>query len=103
VGLITRHDNIDEVIHIIRGSKTDEESAKKLNERFGLTQPQIDAILAMTLRRLQGMEQDKLLAEKSELEKNIEEYNRLLSSRDNIIEQMIKELLEVKKSSAMNG
>ena len=95
-GLLLAHDNIDEVIHIIRGSKTDEESGKKLNERFGLTQPQIDAILAMTLRRLQGMEQDKLLAEKAELEKNIQEYNRLLSSRDNIIDQMIKELLEIK-------
>jgi DNA gyrase subunit A len=95
-GLLLAHDNIDEVIHIIRGSKTDEESGKKLNERFGLTQPQIDAILAMTLRRLQGMEQDKLLAEKAELEKNIQEYNRLLSSRENIIDQMIKELLEIK-------
>jgi len=96
IGLLLAHDNIDEVIHIIRGSKTDEESAKKLGDRFGLSEPQIDAILAMTLRRLQGMEQDKLLAEKNELEANIAEYTRLLSSRDNIVELMIKELLEVK-------
>ena len=95
-GLILAHDNIDEVIHIIRDSKNDEESSLRLNERFGLTQPQCDAILAMTLRRLQGMEQDKLNAEKSNLEANIAEYNRLLSSRDNIIDQMIVELEEIK-------
>jgi DNA gyrase subunit A len=46
---LTAHDNIDEVIHIIRDSKTDEESGRKLTERFGFDQPQIDAILAMTL------------------------------------------------------
>ncbi len=95
-GLILAHDNIDEVIHIIRDSKNDEESSLRLNGRFGLTQPQCDAILAMTLRRLQGMEQDKLNAEKSTLEANIAEYNRLLSSRDNIIDQMIVELEEIK-------
>ena len=95
-GLILAHDNIDEVIHIIRDSKNDEESSLRLNERFGLTQPQCDAILAMTLRRLQGMEQDKLNAEKTNLEANIAEYNRLLSSRDNIIDQMIVELEEIK-------
>ena len=95
-GLILAHDNIDEVIHIIRDSKNDEESSARLNARFGLTQPQCDAILAMTLRRLQGMEQDKLLAEKAQLEANIAEYNRLLSSRDNIVDQLVKELLELK-------
>ncbi|MBP5092253.1 MAG: DNA gyrase subunit A [Bacilli bacterium] len=96
-GLILAHDNIDEVIHIIRDSKTDDQSKSRLNERFGLSDEQCDAILAMTLRRLQGMEQDKLQAEKSELEANIAEYNRLLSSRDNIIDQLIAELLEIKK------
>lgn len=95
-GLILAHDNIDEVIHIIRDSKDDEESTRRLNEKFNLSKPQCDAILAMTLRRLQGMEQDKLLAEKATLETNIAEYNRLLSSRDNIVDLMIKELLEIK-------
>ena len=96
-GLILAHDNIDEVIHIIRSSKDDAESTARLNERFGLNDRQCAAILAMTLRRLQGMEQDKLQAEKKELEANIAEYNRLLSSRDNIIDQMIVELEEVKR------
>jgi DNA gyrase subunit A len=96
-GLLTAHDNIDEVIHIIRGSKTDEESGRKLTERFGFDQPQIDAILAMTLRRLQGLEQDKLNAEHQQLTANIAEYNRLLSDRKNIVELFIQELSETKK------
>ena len=96
-GLILAHDNIDEVIHIIRDSKDDAESSARLNERFGLTQPQCDAILSMTLRRLQGMEQDKLLAEKATLEANIAEYHRLLSSRDNIVELLIEEISVVKE------
>ncbi len=95
-GLITAHDNIDEVIHIIRDSKTDEESSKRLNEAFGFSDPQIQAILSMTLRKLQGMEQDKLQAEHTTLQANIAEYNRLLSSRDNIVDLMIKELEEIK-------
>ena len=95
-GLILAHDNIDEVIHIIRDSKNDEESTARLNERFGLTKVQCEAILAMTLRRLQGMEQDKLQAEKAQLEANIAEYHRLLSSRDNIIDKMVEELEEIK-------
>ena len=56
----------------------------------------------MTLRRLQGMEQDKLQAEKAELEANIAEYNRLLSSRDNIVELMVKELEETKRKFGDN-
>jgi len=95
-GLILAHDNIDEVIHIIRDSKNDEESTQRLNERFGLSKVQCEAILAMTLRRLQGMEQDKLQAEKAQLEANIAEYKRLLSSRDNIIDKMVEELEEIK-------
>jgi DNA gyrase subunit A len=93
---LTAHDNIDEVIHIIRDSKTDEESASRLNARFGFTPDQTDAILSMTLRKLQGLEQDKLKAEHAELVKNITEYNRLLSSKDNIVELMVQELTDIK-------
>jgi DNA gyrase subunit A len=96
VGLLLAHDNIDEVIHIIRDSKTDEESAARLAKRFGFTSDQTDAILAMTLRRLQGMEQDKLKDEHAALTVNIAEYNRLLSSKDNIVDLMIKELSDLK-------
>jgi len=96
IGLITAHDNIDEVIHIIRSSKDDAESTVRLNERFGFTDDQTQAILAMTLRRLQGLEQDKLQAEHSALTIAIAEYNRLLSSRDNIVDLMIAEMTEIK-------
>ncbi len=96
LGLILAHDNIDEVIHIIRGSKTDDESIAKLNEKFGLTKPQCDAILSMTLRRLEGLEQDKLQAEHAELTKNIEHYNFLLSDRNNIVDLMIEELTAIR-------
>lgn len=96
IGLITAHDHIDEVIHIIRDSKTDEESSKRLFDTFGFTPDQTQAILAMTLRKLQGMEQDKLQAEHAQLTANIAEYNRLLSSRENIIDLLIKELEEIK-------
>ena len=101
-GLILAHDNIDDVIHIIRSSKNDEESTARLNARFGLSEKQCAAILQMTLRRLQRMEQDKLQAEKAELEANIAEYNRLLSSRDNIVELMVKELEEIKRKFGDN-
>ncbi|MCQ2799304.1 MAG: DNA gyrase subunit A [Bacilli bacterium] len=97
VGLILAHDNIDEVIDIIRGSKNDEESSEKLAARFGLSKPQIDSILAMTLRRLQGMEQDKLQAEHAELVKNIEHYNFLLSDKQNIVDLMIEELTQIRE------
>lgn len=96
-GLILAHDNIDEVIHIIRDSKTDEESTNRLQERFKFSIEQIQAILSMTLRKLQGMEQDKLQAEHTQLMANIAEFSRLLSSRENIIELLISELEEIKK------
>lgn len=96
-GLIIAHDNIDEVIHIIRDSADDAESSRRLNERFGLNQPQCDAILSMTLRRLQGMEQTRLHAEKNQLEADIAEYNRLLSAKENIVELLIQELSETKR------
>ncbi len=96
-GLILAHDNIDEVIHIIRSSKDDAESTARLGEAFGLDEKQCAAILAMTLRRLQGMEQDKLNAEKDQLVANIAEYNRLLSSRENIVDLLISEIEEVKR------
>ena len=96
VGLISCHDNIDDVIHIIRSSKNDEESGARLYEAFGFDEPQVQAILAMTLRRLQGLEQDKLQAEHAALTAAIAEYNRLLSARENIIDLLIQELEETR-------
>ncbi len=97
VGLILAHDNIDDVINIIRSSKNDEESTAKLKEKYGLSDEQIGSILAMTLRRLQGLEQDKLHAEHNQLTANIAEYNRLLSDKANIVELLIQEISEIER------
>ena len=99
-GLIKCHDNIDEIVDIIKGSKTPEDATVELMNRYGFSEIQVQAILAMTLRRLTGIEEDKLEAEKAQLEANIKEYNHILSSRENEIEVVIKELLEIKEKYA---
>ena len=96
IGLIKCHDNIDEIVDIIKESNTPEEATNRLMSKFGFTEPQVQAILGMTLRRLTGIETEKLEAERVQLEKNIEEYNRILSSRENEIEVVVNELLEIK-------
>ncbi|MCR4911663.1 MAG: DNA gyrase subunit A [Bacilli bacterium] len=100
VGLIKCHDNIDEIVDIIKASKTPEDATNALMDKYQFTEAQVQAILAMTLRRLTGIETDKLEAEKAQLELNIEEYHRILSSRENEIEVVVKELLEIKAKYA---
>ena len=97
IGLIKCHDNIDEIVDIIKDSATPEEATTRLMEKYGFTELQVQAILGMTLRRLTGIETDKLEAEKHQLELNIAEYHRILSSQDNITEVVIKELNEIKE------
>ena len=99
-GLIKCHDNIDEIVDIIKASKTPEDATTQLMDKYGFSEAQVQAILAMTLRRLTGIEEDKLEAEKAQLEVNIAEYNHILSSRENEIEVVIKELLEIKEKYA---
>ena len=96
VGLIKCHDNIDDIVDIIKASSTPEDATNKLMEKYGFTEPQVQAILAMNLRRLTGIENEKLEAERVQLEKNIAEYKRILSSRENEVDVVIKELLEIK-------
>ena len=97
IGLIKCHDNIDDIVDIIKDSSTPEEATNRLMEKYGFSEPQVQAILAMNLRRLTGIENEKLEAERVQLEKNIAEYKRILSSRENEIEVVIKELLEIKE------
>ncbi len=94
-GLIICHDNIDEVVDIIKASKSAEEATDILMNKFNLSKEQVEAILAMQLRRLTGIETDKLEAEKVQLDANIVEYNRILSDRQNQIEVVVKELQEI--------
>ena len=97
IGLIKCHDNIDDIVDIIKESSTPEEATKVLMEKYEFTELQVNAILAMTLRRLTGIETDKLIAERNQLELNIAEYKRILSSRENEVEVVIKELEEIKE------
>ena len=97
VGLILCHDNIDEIVDMIRDSATPEEATNRLMERFGFTELQVNAILAMNLRRLTGIETERLEAEKAQLEANIEEYHHILASRENEIDVVVKEVLEIKE------
>ena len=100
IGLIKCHDNIDEIVDIIKASNTPEDATRELMNAYGFTEAQVQAILAMTLRRLTGIETDKLEAEKAQLELNIQEYHRILSSRENEVEVVINELLEIKEKYA---
>ena len=79
-GLLIAQDNIDEVIRIIRSSYDD--AKERLMERFGLSEIQAQAILDMQLKRLQGLEKDKLLAEYRELEEKIAYYQKVLSDME---------------------
>lgn len=97
IGLIKCHDNIDEIVDLIKASDTPEEASDKLKDKFGFSDPQVQAILGMNLRRLTGIETEKLQAEREQLELNIKEYNRVLSSRDNQIEVVLKELKEIEE------
>ena len=95
-GLKIALDNIDEVIKIIRGALDDEEAKEKLMSKFGLSEAQTAAILEMRLRRLTGLERDKIENELAELMKEIE-YLRSLLADPKKIDQVIKdELTEIK-------
>ncbi len=92
-GYVVALDNIDEVITIIRSSETDKEAAERLTERFGLSDKQTDAILQMRLRRLVGLERQKVQDELAELRERIAYYNRLLADR-NLVHGVIKDELD---------
>ena len=89
-------DNIDEVIKIIRGAQTDEEAKSKLMSKFNLTDIQTDAILELKLRRLTGLERDKIEAELQELLLEIEDLKAILASEQRVLEIIKKELLDIK-------
>ena len=91
-GLMIACDNIDEVIQIIRSSKTTDEARARLGERFGLDELQTRAIVEMRLRQLTGLEIEKLRAEFEELMKLIKHYNDILTD-DAVCRQVMKEEL----------
>ena len=94
-GLLIALDNIDEVIRIIRGSKTVQIAKSELIERFGLSDAQAQAIVDMRLRALTGLEREKIENEYAELEKKIEELKAILADRRLLLGVIKKEILVI--------
>jgi len=101
-GLIIACDNIEEVIQIIRNTPRDEDPRERLMERFGLTQVQAQAVVDMQLKRLSGLEQDKLHQQYEEVEAEIARLELILND-DNVCRQLIKdELVEIRENYGDN-
>ncbi len=96
-GLLKAIDHIDEVIAIIRGSDDADIARERLKERFAFTDIQANAILAMRLRRLTGLEREELEKEYADLLKQIEMFRLILSSEKTILAEVRKEILAVKE------
>ena len=96
-GLLIAQDNIDEVVHIIRSSKTGEEARTRLQERFGLSELQTAAIMEMRLRQLTGLQREQLEAERDELVRTIDYLNAVLSNVDMQMQIIKDELQEMKE------
>ena len=99
-GLKIALDHIDEVIKLIRASKTDEDAKAGLINNFGLSEAQAEAILEMRLRRLTGLERDKIEKELADLLNLIEELKAILASDKKVLDIIKQELLEIKNKYA---
>ncbi len=95
-GLLIAQDNIDEVVHIIRSSRSTDAAKQALQERFGLSDVQAAAIVEMRLRQLTGLEREKLEAEHAELERQINYFQDVLASVDMQMQIIKDELQEIK-------
>ncbi len=95
-GLVIASDNIDEVIKLIRASKSPDEAREKLMERFNLSDLQSRAIVEMRLRQLTGLEQDKLRAEYEQLMLTIEDLKDILANESRRMQIIVDELTEIK-------
>ena len=95
-GLIIASDNIDEVIALIRSSKSPDEAREKLMKKFKLSEIQSKAIVEMRLRQLTGLEQDKLRAEYDNLLKTIEDLKDILNREERRMDIIKTELEEIK-------
>ena len=94
-GLLIALDNIDEVIAIIRGSRTTQEAKTKLMERFGLTDAQSQAIVDMRLRALTGLEREKLEAEYKDLMARIAELKAILADEKKLLGVIKEEIMVI--------
>ena len=95
-GLLIAQDNIDEIVQIIKASRSTDVAKQTLQERFGLSEIQSQAIVDMRLRQLVGLEREKLEAEHAELERKINYFNDVLASNDMQMQIIKEELQEMK-------
>lgn len=95
-GLLIALDNIDEVISIIRSSKTAAEAKSNLIERFGLSDIQAQSIIDMRLRKLTGLEREATENEYKELQVKIDEYKKILSDRKELLTVISKEMVIIR-------
>lgn len=96
-GLFIALDNIDRIIKIVRASKDDKEAKEKFYEEFKLTEEQSQAILDMRIRRLTGLERDRLEAEYEKLQADIKWFREILENNDVLMNLIKEELLEIKE------
>lgn len=96
-GLQIALDHIDEVVSIIRGADDDDDARAKLMSRFGLSEIQANSILEMRLRRLTGLEREKIDTELNELMKEIDELKSILASNEKVLNIIKEEMLEIKR------
>ena len=99
-GLKIALDNIDAVIQIIKESRTDTEAKEKLGKNYGLSEAQIEAILEMKLRRLTGLEKEKIEEELAKLMELIDKLNSILASEEKIMNIIKEEMTEIKDKYA---
>ena len=99
-GLLLAIDHIDEIIAIIRGSRTEADAKINLSERFGFSEKQAQNIVDMRLGKLTGLEREKLQAEIEELKQQIEHFKLILSDKAMLHSTIKDELLEVKRKYA---
>ena len=97
LGLLVAQDNIDEIVHIIRSSKTPDEAKQTMMERFELDDIQASAIIEMRLRALTGLEHGKLVAERDELMKLIAHLTEVLANVSMQMQIIKDELIEMKE------
>lgn len=94
-GLVKALNQIDEVIATIRASKDTESARNNICQKFGFDNPQASAILSYQLQRLSNLEINKVLDEKTNVERAIESYNKILSSDKNIFKEIKKDCKDV--------
>lgn len=96
-GLFIALDNIDRIIKIVRGSKDDKEAKEKFHEEFGLTDAQSQAILDMRIRRLTGLERERLQDEYDKLQADIKWFKEILENNEVLMNLIKEELTEIKE------